>query len=94
MNSNDSSNTWGPLPGWLSASITGSHPAVPLRRDPQRPRTLSVVPMVDMPSMPSMATMGTVKRGSPPPDLARVASSFALLGALMLALVLSWSLGG
>lgn len=41
-----------------------------------------------------MVHLGPVKRGSPPPDLARVASSFALLAALLMALVLSWALGG
>lgn len=37
-------------------------------------------------------TTGTTKRASPPPDLARVASSVALLGALLVALMLQWLL--
>jgi len=84
--SSETSDVWG-VPSWATSSITGSNPAVPAR-DPRRPRTLSVV------EPPSMAHLGPVKRGSPPPDLARVASSFALLGALLVALVLSWALGG
>lgn len=91
----DSSNTWGPLPGWLAASTptTGSFPAVPQtrRRPRSRPTTLRGVSPTDM---PSMASMGTVRRGSPPPDIMRIASQFALLGTLLLALVLSWALGG
>lgn len=87
--SSETSDVWG-LPLWAS-SITGSHPTVPVR-DPRRPRTLSVV---EAPASPtSTIHLGPVKRASPPPDLARVASSFALLGALMLALILSWALGG
>lgn len=38
--------------------------------------------------------VGLTKRGSPPPDMMRVASSFALLGALLVALVLQRLLGG
>lgn len=88
----DSSNTWGPLPAWMAASITDSFPAVPAReprRPKSRPDTLRVVPPIS-----TAALMGRTKRASPPPDLARVASQFALLGALVLALVLSWAFGG
>ena len=85
--SSETSDVWG-VPGWAASSITGPNPVVP-QRDPRRPRTLSVVE----PPVPT-THLGPVKRGSPPPDLARVASSFALLGALLLALVLSWALGG
>jgi hypothetical protein len=91
----DSSGAW-PLPPWMMA-VTGPHPTlIPERPErPRRPRThsdgrpitLSVVPRVE-------SSMGRTKRASPPPDLARVASSFALLGALFLALILSWALGG
>lgn len=90
MSTNDS-DTW-TLPPWMAASsITGPHPTLIPTRDPRRPRTLSVV---EAPVRPSTIHLGAVKRASPPPDLARVASSFALLGALMLALILSWALGG
>lgn len=86
--SSETSDVWG-VPNWAASSITGSHPTVP-QRDPRRPRTLSVV---EAPVRPT-THLGPVKRGSPPPDLARVASSFALLGALLVALILSWALGG
>lgn len=85
--SSETSDVWG-VPSWATSSITGPHPTLIPTRDPRRPRTLSVV------EPPSVTPLGPVKRASPPPDLARVASSFALLGALMLALILSWALGG
>lgn len=91
MSTNDS-DTW-TLPPWMAASsTTGPHPTLIPVRDPRRPRTLSVVP--EVPSTTSTAAMGRTKRGSPPPDLMRVASSFALLGALLVALILSWALDG
>lgn len=90
MSTNDS-DTW-ILPPWMAASTTGPHPTLIPARDPRRPRTLSVVPQVTS-TIPT-AAMGRTKRASPPPDLMRVASSFALLGALLLALLLSWALGG
>lgn len=83
----ETSDVWG-VPLWVS-SITGPHPTLIPVRDARR--TLAVV---ETPLLPSVTPLGPVKRGSPPPDLMRVASSFALLGALLLALILSWALGG
>lgn len=106
MTPNDS-DTWGPLPPWLAA--TGPHdlipggwtskstprPAttVPVKR-PSRPDTLRlVIPQVDQLGEVNALT-GLTKWASPPPDLARVATSVALLGFLLLALALAQVLGG
>ena len=98
MNSN-TSDIW-TMPPWISmASITGPHPTLipegysgtnskprPATNRPTRPDTLRLVP--------STAAVGVTRWASPPPDLARVASSVALLGALLVSLGLSWALGG
>ncbi len=64
-----------------------------LRRHPDgRPITLRALPTITRSEVPE--ELGAVRRGSPPPDLMRVASSFGLLGALLVALSLSWAVGG
>lgn len=91
------SGTWDDM---AMAGISGAWTAVPQDRPRTRP-PLVVVPLDihgrpiprDRDQRQEESDLGAVRHRAPPPDIARVLSSVALVGALILSLAIQCSMG-